>query len=154
MKMNEKQISREELAALRKAYQPGTEVELVQMDDPYCDMPVGLRGWVAFVDDSGSIHVDWQNGSSLAAVYGVDSIRRVPVIRYLDKHGEEIKAGMQIRHLNGEIELVYDTADDYGNADLGISATNPAFAALHPTWPNEYYSLNSFNLNEWEIIKK
>ena len=47
------------------------------MWDPYRDMPAGLRGKVIHVDDTGTVHVSWENGSSLGAVHGFDRIRRV-----------------------------------------------------------------------------
>lgn len=65
-------IKKEELEALREKYPPGCRVELVKMDDPYREMPPGLQGVVTGIDDSGSIHVDWQNGSSLAVIFGED----------------------------------------------------------------------------------
>ena len=65
-------IKKEELEALREKYPKGCSVELVKMDDPYREMPPGFRGVVTGIDDSGSLHVDWQNGSSLAVVYGED----------------------------------------------------------------------------------
>ena len=65
-------IKKEELEALREKYPKGCRVELVKMDDPYREMPPGLRGVVTGIDDSGSIHVDWQNGSSLAVIFGED----------------------------------------------------------------------------------
>lgn len=43
----------------------------------YRDMPAGLRGKVIHVDDTGTVHVSWENGSSLGAVHGFDRIRRV-----------------------------------------------------------------------------
>ena len=70
-------IRPDELEGLRQAYPPGCQVELIEMDDPYRDMPPGLRGEVVFVDDAGSVLVKWSNGSSLAVVYGVDRIRRI-----------------------------------------------------------------------------
>ena len=65
-------IKKEELEALREKYPKGCRVELVKMDDPYREMPPGMQGVVTGVDDSGSIHVDWQNGSSLAVIFGED----------------------------------------------------------------------------------
>ena len=65
-------IKKEELEALREKYPKGCRVELVKMDDPYREMPPGLQGVVTGIDDSGSIHVDWQNGSSLAVIFGED----------------------------------------------------------------------------------
>ena len=70
-------IKKEELEALRERYPRGCRVELVKMDDPYREMPPGLKGVVTGIDDSGSIHVDWQNGSSLAVIFGEDECRKV-----------------------------------------------------------------------------
>lgn len=75
------------------------------------------------------------------------------ILTYRDKNGDEIRAGMKIRHNNGEVEEVYATEDRYGNDDLGISATNPAYAARHPDHEPEYYALWAFDLREWEIVK-
>ena len=69
-------IRKEELDALRERYPKGCRVELVKMDDPYREMPPGMRGVVTGVDDSGSIHVNWENGSTLAVVYKEDECRR------------------------------------------------------------------------------
>ena len=68
-------IKKEELDALREKYPEGCRVELVKMDDLYREMPPGLKGVVTGVDDSGSFHVDWQNGSSLAVIFGEDKCR-------------------------------------------------------------------------------
>ncbi len=70
-------IRPEVLEKLREDYPPGCTVELVRMTDPYRDMPAGMRGKVLCVDDAGSVHVAWSNGSSLAALRGIDIIRRV-----------------------------------------------------------------------------
>lgn len=55
----------------RELYPAGTRVELVEMDDPQAP-PKGTRGTIWTVDDAGSIHVRWDNGSSLSLIYGVD----------------------------------------------------------------------------------
>ena len=47
------------------------------MCDSYRDMPAGLRGRVTHVDDTGTVFADWENGSTLGAVFGEDRIRRV-----------------------------------------------------------------------------
>ena len=70
-------IKKEQLEALRERYPQGCRVELIKMDDPYREMPPGLKGVVTGVDDSGSIHVNWQNGSSLAVVFGEDECRKI-----------------------------------------------------------------------------
>lgn len=61
---------------LRQTYPVGTRVELVQMDDVQAP-PIGTRGTVYGVDDTGSIMVHWDNGSSLNVVYGEDRCRIV-----------------------------------------------------------------------------
>ena len=69
--------SRAEVEALRIRFPEGSRVALDWMDDPYREMPRGMKGTVRSVDDAGSVHVDWDNGSSLAAVYMVDRIHKV-----------------------------------------------------------------------------
>ena len=64
------------LARLRKTYPAGTRVELVRMDDVQAP-PIGTKGTVYGVDDTGSILVNWDNGSGLNVVYGIDSCRKV-----------------------------------------------------------------------------
>lgn len=62
---------------IKKDYPEGTRVELVHMDDPYLKIPEGTNGTVQMVDDTGTIHVKWDCGSSLGIVYGEDSCRKV-----------------------------------------------------------------------------
>ena len=69
--------SKEQVAHQRRLYPAGTRIELVQMDDAQAP-PVGTRGTVIGVDDTGSIMVDWDNGSGLNIIYGVDRGRRRP----------------------------------------------------------------------------
>lgn len=72
-----KTISKETLAMLREKYPSGTRVELVHMDDPYTSLTTGDKGTVKHVDDMGTIHISWDCGSSLGAVYGVDVITKI-----------------------------------------------------------------------------
>ena len=67
-------IKREVLEELRKRYPVGTVVELVRMNDIQAP-PVGTKGVVEVIDDMGTIHVKWENGSSLGVVYGEDICR-------------------------------------------------------------------------------
>ena len=70
--------SKETVERIREEYPAGTRVELVQMfEEPRKDMVPGLTGEVMFVDDAGGIHVAWSNGSTLAAIHGIDVIRRI-----------------------------------------------------------------------------
>lgn len=62
---------------IKKEYPSGTRVELVELNDPYRHLPSGLQGTVSCVDDTGTIHVDWDNGSHLGVVYGEDRCRKI-----------------------------------------------------------------------------
>lgn len=69
-------IRPEVLAHLREEYPAGTRVELIEMNDPYREMPPGLKGTVQMVDDAGGIQINWDNGSTLAAIHGFDKIKK------------------------------------------------------------------------------
>ncbi len=71
-------MPQEILQILRKRFPKGTRVELVHMDDPYnTKLVLGSKGTVKHIDDLGTIHVQWDCGSSLGVVYGEDSCRKV-----------------------------------------------------------------------------
>ena len=59
------------LASLRERFPQGARVELFRMDDPQAP-PIGTKGTVRGVDDSGSIMVVWDTGGSLHVLFGVD----------------------------------------------------------------------------------
>lgn len=69
-------IRPEQLKRLRETYPAGTRVELVQMDDTQAP-PIGTKGTVTGVDDTGSLLVDWDNGSGLNVIWGIDVVRKV-----------------------------------------------------------------------------
>ena len=75
-----KVMSRKEVEALRKRYPKGTRVALVSLEDPYARIPEGTKGTVDAVDDIGTIHVRWDNGSGLGIVPGVDTVRKITEI--------------------------------------------------------------------------
>ena len=68
---------REIVDMVKKQYPAGTRVELVSMEDPYRNMQPGLKGTVIAVDDIATVHIQWDNGSSLGVVYGEDHIRKL-----------------------------------------------------------------------------
>ncbi len=67
-----KHPTEKELTALREKYPTGTIVKLISMNDVQSP-PVGTIGEVTLIDDMGSVHVNWQNGSTLALIPDVDS---------------------------------------------------------------------------------
>ena len=68
--------SRETVEAIRKQYPAGTRVELVKMDDVQAP-PIGTKGTVKRVDDTGSLLMAWDNGSGLNVVYGEDIVKKL-----------------------------------------------------------------------------
>lgn len=65
-------IDRNTVSLLRSLQPCGTRVRLDRMSD-FQAPPVGTLGTVNRVDDTGTIHVSWDNGSSLGVVYGEDA---------------------------------------------------------------------------------
>ena len=69
-------LRRETIEYLRESFPRGCRVEILRMADPQAP-PVGALGTVIGVDDVGTIHVNWDNGSSLGVAYGEDDCRRI-----------------------------------------------------------------------------
>ena len=68
--------NKETVDRVRRQYPTGSRVELIRMEDVQAP-PIGTRGTVTGVDDTASIMVSWDNGSSLNAIYGEDICRKV-----------------------------------------------------------------------------
>ena len=66
------------LEQLRKAYPTGTKIQLISMRDETYPILPGTVGEVTHIDDAGSVHMKWKNGSSLALIPEVDSFRVAP----------------------------------------------------------------------------
>lgn len=50
----------------------GKRVRLVYCSDSYSPPPPGTEGVVSSVDDTGTVFVEWENGSRLGLLPGVD----------------------------------------------------------------------------------
>lgn len=74
--MNEFLRLEREAKRYKEQYPKGTRLELISMEDPQAVSP-GTRGTVQFVDDIGSIHMNWDNGRTLALVPKEDSFRKL-----------------------------------------------------------------------------
>ena len=75
--MNEYERLRRQAEVLRNMYPPGTRVECIEMNDPFAPVPSGTKGTVFHVDDMAQIHVNWDNGSSLALNRDEDTFRKL-----------------------------------------------------------------------------
>ena len=65
-------ITEKEIKLIKRLYPTGTRVVLDYMDDVQAP-PSGTKGTVTSVDDIGQVHVDWENGSSLALNTNLDT---------------------------------------------------------------------------------
>ena len=61
---------------LKDLYPAGTRVKLVEMNDIQAP-PIGTLGTVMYVDDIGTIHIKWDNGSTLGASYPEDRVIKI-----------------------------------------------------------------------------
>ena len=68
--------SKEIVERIREHFPAGTRVELMKMNDLQAP-PIGIKGTVTGTDDTGSLLVNWDNGSGLNVIYGVDLVRKM-----------------------------------------------------------------------------
>lgn len=61
-----------ELEALRRQYPVGTRIRLTKMCEEQQPVPEGTTGTVTDIDDIGTIHMAWDNHSSLGLIENVD----------------------------------------------------------------------------------
>jgi hypothetical protein len=66
-----------ELAKLRAEYPKGTNIKLIEMINDLAPVPSRTTGSVTEVDDTGSIHVEWENGRTLAIIPGTDKFTKI-----------------------------------------------------------------------------
>lgn len=90
------------IAMTQLNFPPGTRIELSHMDDPYAPVPPGTRGTVQVVDDAGQIHMNWDNGRSLAVIPGVDSLRKLSPEEVAQEQVIEIKPEIIITEITPE----------------------------------------------------
>ena len=104
--------SKAQVERVRQTYPQGTRVELVSMHDPYTTLKPGDRGTVESVDDIATVHIKWDNGSSLGAAYGADVIRIVESIITDEVIAEIVKvqkSGLtNMCDMNGVQRVAYD----------------------------------------------
>ena len=50
----------------------GKRVELIYTNDEYTKLQPGTKGIINFIDDTGTVFVNWEDGSKLGLIPGVD----------------------------------------------------------------------------------
>ena len=71
--------NKETVERIRREYPAGARVELVRMEDVQAP-PVGTKGTVLGVDDTGSLLMRWDTGSGLNVVYGEDIVKKIATV--------------------------------------------------------------------------
>ena len=88
--MNKFDAERRFAERIKRCYPPGTRLVLLSMDDPYAPVPSGTKGTVVHVDDTGQIHMKWDNGRTLAIVPGEDSFRKLTDEELVEEQNENM----------------------------------------------------------------
>ena len=99
-----KQPSKEWLAFLREQYPPGTRIRLTEMNDPYSRLMPGSEGTLMHIDDVGTFHVNWDNGSGLGLVIGEDRFTVLPPQTHELKLYMPLTADLYERNSWGDLE--------------------------------------------------
>ena len=87
--------------------QAGQRIELISTTDPHTDLKPGALGTVSMIDSLGTVHVNWDSGSTLGLVPGQD-VWRVATLKVSD-----MVAAFDIH----ERQLDYDVMVDLGPDD-------------------------------------
>ena len=61
-------INKQRVNERKEEYKPGDVVKLINMESEAYLIPRGMTGIVKGVDDTGSIHVKWENGLEIAVL--------------------------------------------------------------------------------------
>lgn len=122
-------MTKMQLENLKALYPQHTKVQLVHMRDEYAP-PEGTIGYVTSIDDMGTIHVNWQNGSSLGLVEGVD-------IFYVLSRPYEAMA--HIHSLGGKMEKI-TVIEKVGDNDYIVDFGGVKCHAIFNWFVCEYYA--------------
>lgn len=75
--MTEMEKLRRDAVKYKNMYPAGTRLVLEEMHDRLDPVPTGTLGTVTYVDAASNIHVDWDNGRTLAICPQVDEFRKL-----------------------------------------------------------------------------
>ena len=114
---------------LKVFYPKYTKVCLDYMQDEFAPPP-GTIGYVTGVDDMGTIHVNWENGSSLGLVEGVD------IFHVLSR---PYKTTAHIHSLGGKMEEI-TVIEKVGDNDYIVDFGGVKCHAIFNWFVCEYYA--------------
>lgn len=103
------------IESLKEQYPKGTKIECIQMNDPYHAVASGTIGTVEHVDDAGTIHMSWENGSSLGLIPGEDRFR---IIRW--KEIKKVKQYFKAMELYDDVVVYLSASQKVEIGDYAI----------------------------------
>lgn len=112
-------LRREQIERLKERYPAGTVIRLGQMEGEH-QMPSGMEGKVIGVDDIGQIHVEWENGSTLALNVEEDDFSVVPQ--------KETLSEKKCREFLGKVNEILKETDFY-LLNVSCNGGDTAYAA-------------------------
>lgn len=97
---------------LREMYPEGTKIILQEMQGE-SQMAKGLKGTVTHVDDTGQIHMRWENGSSLALNVEVDTFKKIEPEEKISIVLVEPGKYPKLVEIEDTLEAMQETVDGY-----------------------------------------
>ena len=81
-------INDSKIKLIKQMYKKGMRVKLKEMKDPYTQLKEGDEGTIEFIDDIGTIFVNWDNGSGLGLIIGEDEFEVLKEMKESLENGE------------------------------------------------------------------
>jgi hypothetical protein len=95
--------TQEEIKYIKEKYKIGAKIELIKMYD-FQAPPTGTKGLIEKVDDIGTLHVNWENGSTLGLVVGTDKFKVLE-----EKSDKESESAMNEEEILKHFDNIFET---------------------------------------------
>lgn len=143
-------INSKELEELREKYPSETRIKLLKSLDDIQPIEAGSTGEVDYIDDAGSIHMKWDNGSTLALIENVDCFEII-------SKPEKIKVIVVEPKKEAYVKEIYNTLKEEQKLVGGLIQCTPSFFDDKDTYDfmmNDEGKLNRLPLNRYIYNKQ
>lgn len=100
-------MTKHQVDQVKDTYPPGTQIEVINMTDPYSPIAPGTIGTVDLVDSMGTIHCTFDNGRILGVIPGEDSFSKITELEQTraekSKYLSELSRVLKTYNLQSEI---------------------------------------------------